>query len=123
MGSSFSKLLRELRNNRGYSVNQLAEKTGVSAAHISRIENELRSAPSPKTIEKLSKVLGNYDNLMSAAGYIDNINNTKPQSGDDSLEIQFPRISRVLRRNGKKITPEDEKLIAKIIEAAVEDKD
>jgi len=116
----FGEYLIKLRNSRGYSQRQLAFKAELSNTEISRLENNERD-PSLQTIKKLSKALGILDeDLMRAAGYLDN---TNQQNIDDSIEKQFPRISRVLRRNGKRITPEDEKLIAKIIEAAVEDKD
>lgn len=69
MAKSFGQALRELRENRGYSINKLADKTGVSAAHISRLENGKRPAPSPRVIEKFSQVLGSYEKLMIAAGY------------------------------------------------------
>lgn len=70
MEKSFGDLLRELREKRGFTVNQLALKSGVSAAHISRLENERRSVPKPKTINKLANVLGHYEELMAAAGYL-----------------------------------------------------
>ncbi len=70
MEKSFGELLRELREKRGFSVNQLALKSGVSVAHISRLENELRSAPKTETIRKLSKILGNHEELMRAAGHL-----------------------------------------------------
>lgn len=39
----------------------------------------------------------------------------------DDVDNQFPNIMKILRRDGKKITPEREKLIAKIIQSAVEE--
>lgn len=78
MEKSFSDLLRELREKRGFTVNQLALKSGVSAAHISRLENERRSVPKPKTINKLANVLGHYEELMAAAGYLPEQNDCDP---------------------------------------------
>ncbi|OPX89832.1 MAG: HTH-type transcriptional repressor RghR [Pelotomaculum sp. PtaB.Bin104] len=69
MGKSFGGLLKELREKQSYSINKLSEKSGVSTAHLSRLENKRRNPPSPKTIKKISRILGSYSELMDAAGY------------------------------------------------------
>ncbi|MCG6184284.1 helix-turn-helix domain-containing protein [Anoxybacillus sp. LAT_38] len=72
----FGSYVRALREKKGFTVNQLALYSGVSSAQISRIENGLRGVPKPETIKKLSEALGHpYEDLMQAAGYIDD--NTK----------------------------------------------
>lgn len=48
--------LREWREFRGFSVEGLAERAGVSPGLISQIENR-KSAGSPDSLEKLAKVL------------------------------------------------------------------
>ncbi|AKQ74912.1 transcriptional regulator [Bacillus licheniformis WX-02] len=50
----FGERLKELREQRSLSVNQLAMYAGVSAAAISRIENGHRGVPKPATIRKLA---------------------------------------------------------------------
>jgi transcriptional regulator with XRE-family HTH domain len=70
---SFSDYLKKIRKEKGFSVNQLALYSGVSSSQISRIENGIRGIPKPDTIQKLSKGLKvPYDELMAAAGYLDN---------------------------------------------------
>lgn len=92
----FSTLLNKARGKR--SINQFANETGVSAAHISRFSRCLLNAPpSPETISKLSsKAHGgvSYKDLMVAAGHIDvaepvddEENSTVPSHG------QWPIIS------------------------------
>lgn len=49
--------LREWRDHRGLSQEELAEKTGVSTGQISLIESR-KSAGSPESLEKLAKALG-----------------------------------------------------------------
>jgi len=67
---NISEYLKKLREDKGCSINQLALYSGVSAAHISRIERGLREA-SPDILEKLSKSLGvSHEELMVKAGYI-----------------------------------------------------
>jgi transcriptional regulator with XRE-family HTH domain len=80
MKNIFGEYLKELREKRGYTVNKLALKSGVSAAHISRLENGVRPAPSPKIIDKFAMVLGNYEGLMQAAGYINGTQELKEPS-------------------------------------------
>lgn len=70
MAKHFGDVVKALRKDLYLSINQLAEASGVSAAHISRLENELRSVPKPETIKKLASVLGNYRELLLAAGYL-----------------------------------------------------
>lgn len=50
--------LKEIRIERGLSQEELAEKSGISRATISKIENNEEASISTKTIAKLSEVLG-----------------------------------------------------------------
>lgn len=50
-------MLRELMAKRKISLNQLAERGGISPAFLSRILNRERSLPSDKTIWKLAEIL------------------------------------------------------------------
>lgn len=54
----FGKKLKILRELRGYGVNQLSLKSGVSSSQISRFENGERNDPTFRTVNKLSKALG-----------------------------------------------------------------
>lgn len=68
---TFGEYLRRKRERKGYSVNQLALYSGVSAAQISRIENGVRNAPKPETIFKLAVALDvSSTEMMAAAGHI-----------------------------------------------------
>lgn len=69
--SSFARYLRHRREQRGFSINQLAAEADVSGAQISRIENGHRGVPKPDTIEKLASALSiPYEEMMTAAGYM-----------------------------------------------------
>ncbi|MCL4423961.1 MAG: helix-turn-helix domain-containing protein [Firmicutes bacterium] len=54
---SIGRLLRELREGKGFTLAELGKQAGISLAHISEIERG-RSAASLKTLEKLTAVLG-----------------------------------------------------------------
>lgn len=69
MPRPFGETLRELREKRGLSVNQLGMYSGVSPASISKIENGHRGVPKPATIFKLAQALKiPYAELMDLAG-------------------------------------------------------
>jgi SOS-response transcriptional repressor LexA len=69
---AFIALLKKAMEKKELGVNSLASISGVSGAHISRILNGHRSAPSPKTIKKLADALNvDYNEFMKAAGHID----------------------------------------------------
>lgn len=70
-----SQYIKEKREEKGLSINQLALYSDVSAAHISRIERKLRK-PSPEVLEKIADTLGvPYEKLMTVAGYLEGDNN------------------------------------------------
>ena len=53
----FGSRLKELRLAKKYGVNQLALKSGVSSAQISRYENGKRKTPQIDTVKKLADAL------------------------------------------------------------------
>lgn len=66
----FAEYLKNLRREKGLSLRELAERSGVSNAYISQIERGKRGVPSPDVLEKLAAGLGvSYAELMRAAGY------------------------------------------------------
>ena len=64
--------LIQLRGEKGYSQRDLAEKCGVSAAEICRIESGKRQKPSVNLMKAMAKALDiEYSDLMKLAGYIE----------------------------------------------------
>ncbi|OBZ16354.1 transcriptional regulator [Bacillus sp. FJAT-27264] len=71
MEQEFGRFLKELREQRGLTINQLASAAGVSGSQISRIENGLRGIPKPATLRKIAEATGcSYEELMERAGYL-----------------------------------------------------
>lgn len=58
VSNNFGSTLRYWREKRGYSLQQLYEKTGVSTGYLSRLEKGERKAPSVPIASKISKALG-----------------------------------------------------------------
>jgi len=71
---SLGDYIRSLREAKGLSQRELAEKSGLSNAEISRMESGERKKPSITTIRAVSPHLGiGYTDLLLQAGYIDSI--------------------------------------------------
>ena len=69
---SFGSFLKNLREQNKLSQRDLAEKSGVSNAEISRLETGDRKKPSPLVLKSLAPSLGiRYEELMQQAGYIE----------------------------------------------------
>jgi len=49
--------IRELREEQGITQNDLSKATGLSIGYISLLENNIRTNPSYKTLEKIAKAL------------------------------------------------------------------
>lgn len=68
----FYQHLKDLRKLKGYTISEVADRSGVSPAYISQLENGTRNIPSPEIIQKLSEGLNvSYTELMGVAGYLE----------------------------------------------------
>lgn len=85
--NEFGIYLKRKREQRGFSVNQLALKSGVSAAQISRIENAVRGIPKPETIQKLAVALKvDYQEMMEKAGHLSDMNDSTVEVVEDDFD-------------------------------------
>src|SRR5271154_7291188 len=100
----FICLLREGMDKRGISLNQLAEKAGMSPAFLSRILNKQRGLPSDAAILRLARVLDLQPNerLLIEAGRV-----------PDGLMfvLNQPRVPELLRVVGKLSETEQQELL------------
>ncbi|HWR31042.1 MAG TPA: helix-turn-helix domain-containing protein [Negativicutes bacterium] len=89
----FGYYLKELMDQKGIGVNELANLSGISGAHISRIASGKRSAPSPQTLKKLSIALGvDYSELMNMAGHVDAINQSSKAPTEDKRPKELLKV-------------------------------
>ena len=71
---TLGEYLLQARRDRQFNIRELAEKSGVSTAEISRIETGHRRSPSPRSLKALADALVlDYAALMQLAGYIDEV--------------------------------------------------
>ncbi len=72
-----SENIKKLRKKLGWSQEQLAEKTGVSAPYITQIEVGKRT-PSLDIVEKLATALGvEYKTLFETSFSVENVNSVE----------------------------------------------
>jgi len=71
MEKTFGSYLKQLREEKQLTINQLAEAAGISGSQISRLENGLRGIPKPVTLRKIAEATNvPYEILMDQAGYL-----------------------------------------------------
>jgi HTH-type transcriptional regulator, competence development regulator len=70
MISTFGSVLRQAREVRGLSALEAARAAGISAAYLSKLENDAVKRPSPHVLHGLSEALGvPYAELMRLNRY------------------------------------------------------
>lgn len=111
--SSFGSYLKQVREQKNWSINQLADLADISTSQISRIENGKRGVPKPQTIEKIARALQvPYSEMMDRAGYL------RPEENE-----QIPDwASSKDKRDFKKMLEEDGELMFDGVPLDEEDK-
>lgn len=112
MTTNFGEFLKDKRNSKGYTINQLSLYTGISAAQLSRIENGKRKAPKVENLRKLSDALDvPFGIFMDAAGYSqdDKINEYKQdyERLTDKDELDIAKRMEKIRKDLEEGTGED----------------
>jgi transcriptional regulator with XRE-family HTH domain len=71
VGNNLGQILQKIREVKGMSLRAVEEKTKISNAYLSQLENGKAENPSPHILYKLSSLYEiSYDSLMEAAGYL-----------------------------------------------------
>ena len=69
MSETVGQLVRRLREQRGWTSYELAERSGLNRSIVSKLERDLRS-PSPETLAKLADALEvGVEDSYAAAGF------------------------------------------------------
>src|SRR4051812_45659797 len=78
MAPAIGRLLKHTRQVRALSATEVARAAGISAAYLSKLENDAVKKPSPPVLHQLSAALAvPYAELMRLSGY--------PVPGEDEL--------------------------------------
>lgn len=98
--TEFQQYLEKARKNKGLSLRQVEQETGISNAYLSQLETGKIKQPSPTILHKLSQLYDvPYTTLMKLVGY--------PVPDPLSLEESSPLHSRI----GPTSPEEEEELI------------
>ena len=104
--------LVRVRCERGYSQRDLAEKSGISPAEISRVESGKRQKVSPSVLRALAETLViSYPYLLQLAGYMDDPENAtrKMMNVDAEWANVAYRVSRELNESDRRILTDQAK--------------
>lgn len=120
---NFYDQLRDMRKLKGFTIRELADRSGVSAAYISQLENGNRGVPSPDVLMKLSEGLNTpYPDLMQLAGYMEKPSDSDAQPGSYAYTKAPINLRRFLRENdlifdGMELTEQDKEWIERMLTA------
>jgi transcriptional regulator with XRE-family HTH domain len=116
---NFYEQLRDMRKLKGFTIRELADRSGVSAAYISQLENGNRGVPSPDVLMKLSEGLNTpYSELMNIAGYLEKSGSEREH--DETYAKPRVNLRRFLRENelifdGIELTEQDKEWVERML--------
>lgn len=88
--------IRKLREDRHMTQEDVAKQAGVSAAWLSKVENNLTRTPDPKRLRAIARPLGaDPEELLAEAGYLSR-GNREPTVEELSTDELMSRIARFL---------------------------
>jgi len=107
MEMKLGEYLKQQRRLKNLTLRSVQEKTGISNAYLSQVENNKISKPSPSILHKLADCYGtSYKYLMELAGY------PLPDVNGDDLRKQYNRLGSAI----DKITPDEEEKLVEYLE-------
>ncbi|WP_337090212.1 helix-turn-helix transcriptional regulator [Leuconostoc pseudomesenteroides] len=108
----FGASIKRIREEKGYTVRQVALWADVSPAYLSRVENAHREIPTPKTLYKIAKGLRiSNAEILEYAGIVD-----ETKSVDNAKESISPRQLRVANHIDDNLTDEQLEEVNNFIE-------
>ena len=99
-----AKIIGEQRKRLSLSLSQLSRLSGVSVAHLGRIEQGKRQ-PSPKTLQKIAKPLGfDLDELLVMAGFLSSKQALFSEEEREKLRAELETLSARVASDIRRIT-------------------
>ncbi|KYH31891.1 helix-turn-helix domain-containing protein [Neomoorella mulderi] len=115
--ATFGERLKSLREQKELSQEALGKKFHLSQSIIAHYEAG-RKQPSQDILQRLADFFN-----VSVDFLLGRTDDPNPGQHRSTIEEDWPEVTDVLRRCGKKPTPEERRRIARIIKAAIEDTD
>jgi len=101
---SIAMIIKKRRKSIPLSLNQLSRLSGVSLAHLGRIEQGQRK-PSPRTLQKIAKPLGfDLDELFVMVGFLSSKRASFSEEERDKLRSELNTLSERVSSDIKRIT-------------------
>jgi transcriptional regulator with XRE-family HTH domain len=105
------KIIREQRKSIPLSLKQLSEMSGVSIAHLARVENGER-VPSPNILQKIAKHLHfDLNELLIGASYISPDPSNSSEEQRNKLRAELSELLERVECDGKRIKEIVDRLI------------
>jgi len=117
MTKTFGQYIRELRLNKNFTLRQFSKLSGYDIGYISRLENEIITAPSER--EKLVKLAKSYEVNEESEEYeilknlADVSNRQIPEEIDSKILNYLPAFFR--KASKKNVTSQDVEQLVKLI--------
>ena len=100
---NIGKVIRERRKGIPFTLNQLSGMSGVSVAHLSRVELGQR-VPSPRTLQSIAKPLGfDLNELLILAGYISPEPSVLPEEQRNKLRAELNMLLERVKTDSNRI--------------------
>lgn len=114
----FYEELRHLRKLKGYTIREVAHRSGVSTAYISQLENGNRGLPSPEILKKLSEGLNTpYEELMRLAGYLEGGRQERDPGSGAPVNLRRFLQDNAVEFDGMILSDEDKEWIERVLTA------
>lgn len=109
---NIGKIIKEQRKGIPLTLKQLSQMSGVSLAHLARIEKGQRS-PSPRTLQLISKPLG-FDlfELLIIAGYLSPESSVFSEEERDKLRAELNELAERVETDSNRIVEVVNRLLA-----------
>lgn len=125
--TGFGTLLRSLREQRKYSLRELAEFSGVDHAYIFRLEKGEKESPSEDVLARLTRVLKPDERVIQMLSYLSehpqvDADLVRHVLGDSSVAYDVFEMAAATSYRGA-ARPEPAKLVARIQKILAEDDD
>lgn len=115
--SEFYHTLKDLRKEKGFTIREVAGRSGVSPAYISQLENGQRGVPSPDVLLKLADGLNiSYARLMQAAGYLEPLEAAQP-GGSRPINLRHLLHDAELQFDGLLLSETDKRWLERVLAA------
>ena len=100
---NIGKIIRNYRRKKPLTLNQLSDLSGVSVAHLSRVELGQR-VPSPRTLQSIARPLGfDLNELLVLAGYISPETSASSEEQRNKLRDELNMLLERMETTSKRI--------------------